>query len=109
MRYLFCVILFISSFSGFSEDVSVMSGIELKLDSVFKKLRGSSEDKDFIKYNTIFKSQLKEVLVNNKESFEYPFDSLKSMSKITSPDGEFRLFNWNVESEAGMHSFIALY
>jgi hypothetical protein len=93
-----------SIFGTNSLDNNHMIQLELQLDSVFKSLRNSKEDADFKKFNTEFKTKLKQVL-ENKEAFTYPFDSLKKMSKITSPDGEFRLFNWNVESEAGVHSF----
>lgn len=77
---------------------------ELELDAVFKKLRNSKEDTDFIKYNKEFKQKLKAVLLLDV-AFNHPFDSLKSMSKIKSPDDAFRLFNWNVELESGVNTF----
>lgn len=33
----------------------------------------------------------------NPLSYSYPFDSLKSVGKVNSPDNEFRLITWNVE------------
>ncbi len=80
---------------------------ELELDSVFKKLRKSYQNTDFVNYNKEFKAKMKEVLAINV-AFTFPFDSLQSMSKITSPDEEFRLFNWNVEMENGMNNFFCL-
>lgn len=32
-------------------------------------------------------------------SFEYPFAKLNSISTITSPDEQFRIFNWNIEND----------
>lgn len=77
---------------------------ELELDAVLKKLRKSYLNEDFVKYNNEFKTKLKQVLEING-SFVFPFDSLKTLSKISSPDGEFRLFNWNVEMESGVNNF----
>jgi hypothetical protein len=47
--------------------------------------------------NEEFKNVLQEA-ISNKEIFNYPFDSLsKFMSTEISPDGSFRIFNWNIE------------
>ena len=105
---LFITLIFFIQFGLFSQDKSLSQNIinsELKLDSLLKKLRKSKLNKDFIKYNNQFKSNLKLVL-ENKDAFLYPFDSLKStMSTLTSPDNKFRLFNWNVEMEDGVNKF----
>ena len=37
-------------------------------------------------------------LLTNPETFHYPFDSLKAISKIKSPDGKVRLFTWTLQS-----------
>jgi len=37
--------------------------------------------------------------------FEYPFDSLTTMGTLTSPDGAFRLFNWNVPMDDQSHRY----
>ena len=45
-------------------------------------------------------------------SFEYPFDSLKTIGKLTSPDKKFRIYNWNLPKGDGTNSyfgFIQLY
>lgn len=34
--------------------------------------------------------------LNSEGSFSYPFDSLTHMGVLNSPDGYFRIFNWNV-------------
>jgi len=99
---LFCLF---SQFSLLSSSVdSTLIKEELKLDSLLKSLRNSKDNRNFKKYNDAFKLKLKSTL-KNEESFRYAFDSLRSMSKIYSPDSAFRLFNWNVESESGVHSF----
>ena len=35
----------------------------------------------------------------------YPFDSLKSLVKIASPDNKFRIFHWNLPSNDGIHHY----
>lgn len=58
--------------------------------------------------NKEFTQLLKKALEING-AFEHPFDSLsKKMSTITSPDGTFRLFNWNIEDIYKEHNFYCL-
>ena len=37
-------------------------------------------------------------MLKNPSSFEFPFDSLKSLSKITAPDRSFRLYTWMIRT-----------
>ncbi len=39
--------------------------------------------------------------------FEHEFDEVYSMAAITSPDGAFRLFNWNIPNLDGTYSYVA--
>ena len=39
-------------------------------------------------------------LMEHDSSFHYPFDELKSISKLHSEDGELRVFSWNVPDES---------
>ena len=71
--------------------------IELKLINSLEDVHFEKEDKLAMKMNDEFKSNLQKALLN-KEIFNYPFDSLsKFMSTVISSDGEFRIFNWNIE------------
>jgi len=98
------LLLFISfSFGLFGQNIT-LSDQEIVLDSLFKNLRKSKINKEFVVNNNLFKSKLNEVL-RGDEAFDYPFETLKTMSKITSPDNKFRLFNWNVEMEGGINRF----
>lgn len=38
-------------------------------------------------------------------SFDYPFDSLKTIAKIYSPDRQFRIYNWNLPKSDGTNSY----
>ena len=109
MKYFLSIFFsLIFGFNSFSNDVDTSSLIyksEIKLDKIFKSLRKKgNSNQDYLTINKKFKIELKEALKLDA-AFNYEFKTLKSMSKITSPDGEFRLFNWNVEMESGVNSF----
>ena len=71
--------------------------IELKLINSLEDVHFEKDDKLAMKMNDEFKSNLQKALLN-KDIFNYPFDSLsKFMSTVISSDGEFRIFNWNIE------------
>ena len=71
--------------------------IELKLINSLEDVHFEKDDKLVMIMNDKFKSNLQKALLN-KEIFSYSFDSLsKFMSTVISSDGEFRIFNWNIE------------
>lgn len=43
--------------------------------------------------------------VNSAGCFDYPFEKVKYMSILTSPDEQFRLFNWNVPFDNQTHAY----
>lgn len=43
-----------------------------------------------------------------EETFTYAFPALKNTGALRSPDGAFRLFNWNVPMHDGTHAYRAL-
>ncbi len=54
-------------------------------------------NKQFIAY---WASVLKE-----EKSIQYPFDSLKEVSRLLSPDKKFRIITWNIFKEDGTHAY----
>ncbi len=52
-------------------------------------------DDERLQNNKEFKAYFKEVLAH-EQSFDYPFDSLHTVSVLTAPDQKFRLFTWYV-------------
>lgn len=74
-----------SPFTGFE------TSIKLKFDSV-KMLSNDS-----LKLGMMEQIQNEiSVALKAPASYTYPFDSLKTIGKVNSPDNEFRLFSWNV-------------
>tara|TARA_B100001142_G_scaffold249834_1_gene249855 strand:- start:92 stop:976 length:885 start_codon:yes stop_codon:yes gene_type:complete len=59
------------------------------------------------KANKIFIENLKEVL-QYERSFKFPFDSLVTISRLTAPDGTFRIFNWLLKKDNGTYEYYAL-
>jgi len=54
--------------------------------------------------NTQFKKTFEQTLLING-SMLYPFDSLKSIGKLTSNDKKVRVFTWNLPQSAGIHQY----
>ncbi len=87
-------------------DYSIMPIYEDSLSSVsMTVLTGKT---DFIKYeaNTKFKNILRTAL-NENNSFNYPFDSLKTVAVLVSPDKKFRIINWNLPKSDGTYEYFA--
>jgi len=61
-------------------------------------------------YNKKFKNKLSYVLIRNSKSYNYAFEKLgKQMGTLKSPDGIFRMFNWNLElNKYGEHQYYCL-
>jgi hypothetical protein len=66
------------------------------------KLRASRDDNERLMANEELITEVEAVLAH-PASMDYPFDKFQTMSTIRSPDGAFRLFNWNVEDDNMMH------
>ena len=58
------------------------------------------------KANIGFVSEFKEVM-KFKESYVYPFDSLKTISRLNPDDNSFRLFNWILPQGNGTNKYFA--
>lgn len=105
MKILFYILLLLPAFS-FAKEVEVDTFLVRKEDELailLKKLRESKSAGEIEMNNVNFTEELKEVL-KYPGVFDYPFEKLNTMSTIKSPDGEFRLFNWNVEDKNQKHS-----
>jgi hypothetical protein len=90
----------------FAKDIEVDTFLvhkEKVINEILKKLRSAEDDGGREMYNLELQSQLESTL-DHPGVMEYPFESWTSMSTISSPDGAFRIFNWNVEDENLTHS-----
>jgi hypothetical protein len=62
------------------------------------------EDEQKKAANERFKLLLRKTL-NETGAFEYPFDSLQGIARLTSPDERFRILNWNIPLNNGTHLY----
>ena len=95
MRY-FILMTFLTSFFVQSQYDSVMVRHEMKLIELVSSLRSSSSDEEKQPLNEKLKEYFLQVL-RLPQSFSYPFDKLKTVGCIDSPDKMVRIVNWNVE------------
>ena len=67
-----------------------------------KVFKGKDQDK--LVYNQKFTGFLKQALEMDG-AFEFGFDSLEFIGRLTAPDNAFRIFNWNIPMEDGTHKY----
>jgi len=97
----FLRLLLIGTYSIFSFCVAIGQTLhdrELVLEQLLAELRLAKNDETKRLANKKFKEELERTILM-PNSFDYPFDRLKTLGTITSPDTVFRLFNWNVEQD----------
>lgn len=73
----------------------------------FRNIIASPVDSVKMEYNKVFKDYFI-MVVNQVASFDYPFDSLKNVGKIVSPDKTFRIYNWNLAYSDGSYEYFGI-
>lgn len=105
MKILLYIILLIPTLT-FAKKIEIDTFLVRKendLALLLDKLRKSKDNAELEYNNLNFDAELREVL-DAPGVLVYPFEKLRTMSTITSPDGAFRVFNWNIEDENRTHS-----
>lgn len=77
----------------------------------YEKIKHRASDEYKLNANAKFTALLKKALML-PGSFTYPFDSLKTIAHITSPDKKFRIYNWDVpmyDESINYYCFIQCY
>jgi hypothetical protein len=97
-------LLTVSSFSLRSQEQLNLSQLEDSLSSLQRQIQKSSNDSVRQSLNTLFRDALKKA-IRLPGSFTYPFDSLKKLAKLTSPDKMFRIYNWNLPVTGGSNQY----
>lgn len=94
------LIIFISLFHNilFSQGHANIAELQVREDSLktyaFKIVNGT-EAGDRFEADSVFTKMLVRALVQ-PYSFQYPFDSLQTISRLYAPDSSFRIFTWQV-------------
>lgn len=97
MRYLLFTLLCLlhSAILISQENLSDLSNKEQSLKLRFDSVRKPGSDSVRLVWMDQFRDSLARLL-ESPASFNYPFDSLKNIGRIESPDQFFRLFSWNM-------------
>ena len=106
MRFTTLICALILSVCGTAQEFkdTPISEMEDSLKVRLQRLRDAKSDTEKEIMNVRFKAYLERVIVT-KHAFNHPFDSLKTMGTLISPDETFRFFNWNIENDDGTQSF----
>ena len=105
MRSLIFILGIVAS-SGFAKEIEMDTALvngEVRVARLLKQLRSTHDDAVKESINIELEAEI-EYLLEQDQVIEYPFDSWSTISTITSPDEEFRLFNWNIEDQQLNHS-----
>lgn len=99
---LFCMPLFYS-FSQNTDTLSIHK-YEQMLSELFSNISKTNNDIERERINNMIVDNMEQVL-SIEGSFSYPFDSLKNIGKIVSPDNKLRIFTWNLPYINGTHKY----
>jgi len=96
-------ILIFSSFTVVAQTNSPLKEAEDSLKSIARLIRESSSDSVRLQLNGLFSTTLNKA-IHLSGSFDYPFDSVKILGKLKSPDKRFRIYNWNLPASDGSNT-----
>lgn len=103
-QLLFILVLTSSLAYGKKDDLDTfLVQKEAEIGLIITNLREAESDNQRFIYNEELKAELKNLL-KYPGVMDHPFESWVSMSTIASPDGAFRIFNWNIEDENLVHT-----
>ena len=107
-RILFIILILLISISSNAQkgNNKIFANYEDTLKKLSYIIMNGQNDEEKGKANINFISNLNKVLEYEK-SFKYPFDSLKVVSRIYSPDNNFRIFNWYIYNDNGDYIYYA--
>jgi hypothetical protein len=86
-----------------SQVLTDFNAAEDSLKIISFKLGQCNNDSTRIVLNGKFSRLLRATLLQGP-SFTYPFDSLRALGKLTSPDQKFRFYLWNIRSNTGQYT-----
>jgi len=92
---------------SFGQNQHTVHAIEDSLRRIAAEIRKTDKDSMKILLNDHYLTLLKKTLTL-PSTFNYPFDSLKTIGKICSPDKKFRIYNWNLPRNDGTNKYFCL-
>jgi hypothetical protein len=94
----------VSVFLAQNTDTTSIYKYEQLLTGLFNNLYNINNNSEKERINNEIIKNFKQALAI-KESFTFPFDSLKNTGKIVSPDKRLRLYTWNIPFSDGTHKY----
>jgi hypothetical protein len=92
--------IFILSTIAVTGKAQTMGDLEAQMSTIAPSILKGENDSVRMASNTLF-MQLLEKAFNLPNSFDYPFDSLKTISRLQPDDKSFKLFTWNMPKDDG--------
>lgn len=99
-----CPLLLLAQYANESSRIKQLNTYQDSLANLGKKFVNDQNDLERKNANYLFiKTLVSALKVPN--SFLYPFDSVKSISILNSPDNKFRIFSWPIMNNDGSYRF----
>ncbi len=106
------IVLWLGSFSAFlfpgliayGQELQTIRDAEVELSKDFQALKNQRDDSSRSRINNHILDRFSTILLL-PSSINYPFDSLKSVDRITSGDNMFTIYHWNIQSRNGHHTY----
>jgi hypothetical protein len=83
---------------------STLVEVEARLEVLFEQLYSIDSDHGKKQLNDSILQEMS-LLLASPGSFDYPFESLRRIGKVRSPDNAFRIFTWNVPLSGFVHEY----
>ncbi|MEI6695911.1 MAG: hypothetical protein WCO13_07570 [Bacteroidota bacterium] len=99
--------IFLLSASSFSQKRENFGVYEDSLAILGNIMRNGENDRLKFEANEKFLALLEEALYINK-SFDYPFDSIKTIARLISPDHKIKIYNWVIAKIDGSFDYYAI-
>jgi hypothetical protein len=101
------LILFMNSVCGTAQVSAELRRTEQSLKQSFASITADKDDRIRIGQSLSFQGQLT-LALKFRGSWSYSWDSLKYLARLESPDGIFRIFNWNVPLANGSNRYYCI-
>lgn len=97
----------ISGMLGYAQQSISLESYEARLDKLFKQIPRAENDTEKETLCDAISVVLDTVLLQ-PSSFQYPFDSLRTLGKVFSPDNKLRFYTWNLPYLDGTNRFYGM-
>ncbi len=94
-HFVFFLILVVMSRELCAQDQGSLQHAEIAIQKLFRQIPDTKDDQKKIQISEKITAQFEEAL-RDENSFDFPFDSLRNMGKLVSPDHQLKIYTWNI-------------